>query len=60
MSRTFAQVNVHGCTCTVEPSYFGYHWDLHVCKCPDCRDVLNSGVVLYRINLNWDKSKCPY
>ncbi len=31
----------------VEPLYYGYHWDS--CNCPDCRGVLNSGVVLYRI-----------
>ena len=32
---------------TVEPLYCGHHWDPS--NCSDFRDVLNSGVVLYRI-----------
>ena len=32
---------------TVEPLYCGHHWEPN--NCPDCRGVLDSGVVLYRI-----------
>ncbi len=31
------------CTCIVEPLYCGHHWEPS--NCPDCRGVLNSGVV---------------
>ncbi len=37
-------VYLHVCTCTVEPRH---HWEPS--NCPDCRGVLNSGVVLYKI-----------
>ncbi len=41
-------ITIHTCiTSTVEPLYCGHHWGPS--NCPDCRGVLNSGVVLYRI-----------
>ena len=47
----------------MEPLYCGNHWDPS--NCPDCRGVLNSGVVLYRITTIGTKQvsileRCPY
>ncbi len=43
--------------CNSGTSTCGHHWEPS--NCPDCRGVLNSGVVLYRIT-TIETSKCPY